>query len=69
MSIDFEEVRSIVEAAKKRGAITEAGSEHAGVLASDGLDKTSSGVVLPEWLKNGIRMPDTEDRSGPDFQE
>ena len=69
MAFDFNEARAIIEEAKKRGIIREAGSERehrapapaAAPKASP--DDKATGAVLPDWLKEGINRPSSSDRS------
>ena len=62
MSFDINEARAIVEAAKKRGAIREPGSEPAGASRPQTSEEQAKAVILPEWLRNEIEAPSSGDR-------
>lgn len=61
MAFDFNEARAIIEAAKQKGLIREAGSPDPvakSPKASTQVESSQAGEEgLPEWLKRGIREP------------
>jgi hypothetical protein len=68
MSLDINEARAIVEAAKKRGAIREAGSILSPVSAT-AESKEEPKVVLPEWLREGASAPASGEKpSSPEWR-
>jgi len=67
MKFDINEAREIIEAAKKRGAIREAGSTQA--AASSKEESPAKDVVLPEWLRGGFDAPSARDKpSSPEWR-
>ena len=62
MSIDFNEARAIIEAAKKRGSIREAGSTLPPVSSAS--EPPAKPVILPEWLRTEIESPSSGDKTG-----
>jgi hypothetical protein len=69
MNFDINEVRAIIEAAKKRGAIREAGSNQPPTAGPQTRDGGTKEVVLPEWLKNGLNAPASDDKpSSPEWR-
>jgi hypothetical protein len=69
MNFDINEARAIIEAAKKRGAIREAGSNLPPVAAPQAPEARAKEIVLPEWLQNGINAPASDDKPvSPDWR-
>ena len=62
MSIDFNEARAIIEAAKKRGAIRAPGSDEPAAQPPRAGEKEAERVILPEWLRNEISAPSSMDK-------
>jgi hypothetical protein len=59
MGFDFNEAREIIEAAKKRGAIREAGSTLPIIPQTE--EVPAKETVLPEWLQGGYSAPRAKD--------
>lgn len=58
MAFDFNEARAIIEAAKQKGLIREAGSPEPAAKPKASQNQPEAGEEgLPEWLKRSIREP------------
>jgi hypothetical protein len=62
MSFDINEAREIVEAAKKRGIIRVAGSAPIQSSTSQVSEKVAKEANLPEWLRQEIEAPSSNDK-------
>jgi hypothetical protein len=63
MAFDFNEARAIIEAAKQKGLIREAGSPEPVAKSPKASQPNASEAgeeALPDWLKRGIRGPKAE---------
>jgi len=70
MNFDINEARAIIEAAKLRGAIREAGSTQAPTSTPRTAEEKAKVTVLPEWLRTGFNAPASDEKPGsPQWRE